>query len=304
MDLVHFPIQSAFLTDLPTIYHPHDLQHLHLPQFFSARERALREASYRAFCDQARIVVVASRWVRDDVIEHYHLPPEKVVIVPWAPIVTEYPTPTSQDIESVRARLALPEGFIFYPAQTWPHKNHLGLLAALAILRRERGLSVALVASGFQNDFHSELKRQARMMGVADQVHWVGFVEPRVLRVLYGLATAVVIPTRFEAASGPLWEAFASGVPAACSNVTSLPEQADGAALIFDPDDPTAIADAVARLWTDEALRADLIIRGHSNIRRFDWDRTARIFRAHYRRVAGVVPSDEDRTLLDAPPLL
>jgi glycosyltransferase involved in cell wall biosynthesis len=277
IDVIHFPIQSAFLTDLPSIYHPHDLQHIHLPEYFSARERAAREAHYQAFCRQARVVVVASRWAREDLIRQYHLPPEKVSIVPWAPVVTEYAQPTSRDLVSIRERLALPDGFILYPAQTWPHKNHLGLIEALAILQRERGLRVPLVATGFRNAFHRELERRARQLGVDGQVHWVGFVTPLELQSLYRLATAVIIPTLFEAASGPLWEAFAAGVAAACSNVTSLPEQADGAALIFDPDDPFAIADAVARLWTDSALRAQLVDRGRRNVSRYSWDRTARL---------------------------
>ncbi|MBI3745844.1 MAG: glycosyltransferase family 4 protein [Chloroflexi bacterium] len=286
MHVVHFPTQGAFLTDVPSIYHPHDLQHLHLPQFFSARERARREARYRAFCRQATEVVVTSTWIRDDLIDQYKLPPEKVSIVPWAPIVTAYAEPTEDAVAGTRARLALPERFILYPAQTWPHKNHLGLLEALALLRRERGLRVPLVASGFQNAFHRDLMRRTSALGIADQVHWVGFVSPLELRALYRLATGVVVPTLFEAASGPLWEAFASGVPAACSNVTSLPEQAGGAALIFDPKDPTAIADAVARLWTDAALRVELVERGRANVGRYSWDTTARLFRAHYRRVA------------------
>jgi glycosyltransferase involved in cell wall biosynthesis len=304
MHVIHFAIQNAFLTDLPSIYHPHDLQHVHLPQFFSARARAGRDTYYRAFCNQARTVAVTSRWVRDDLIRHYQLPPAKVAIIPWAPIVAEYPQPSAQDVEDGRKRMALPDDFILYPANTWPHKNHVGLFAALAILRRDRGLRVPLVLSGQQNEYQRELKRYARTMGVEDQIHWVGFVAPLELQVLYHLATAMVIPTRYEAASGPLWEAFASGVPAACSNVTSLPEQANGAALLFDPDDPAAMADAVARLWTDEALRAELIGKGRRNVARFDWDRTARLFRAHYRRVAGADLTGEDRGLLDARPLL
>ena len=81
------------------------------------------------------------------------------------------------------------------------------------------------------------MRRLARDLGVADLVHWLGFVPTSDLRGLYRLATGVAIPSRFEAASGPLWEAFAAGTPATCSNVTSLPRQAGDAAIVFDPDD-------------------------------------------------------------------
>src|SRR4029077_12189294 len=93
-------------------------------------------------------------------------------------------------------------------------------------------------------------------------------------------AGAVVIPSLFEAASAPLWEAFLAGVPAACSNVTSLPDQAGDAALVFDPDDIDAIGEAIRRLWFDEQLRERLITAGHRRVQEFSWGRAARLFRA------------------------
>lgn len=303
-DVVHFVSQAAFLTSVPSVYHPHDLQHVHLPQFFSRHERALREAHYGAFCRQASEVVVTSRWTRDDVISHFGLDPARVSIVPWAPVVTAYPEPSAAQLDEARARLRLPERFVLFPAQTWPHKNHARLLESLALLRRDCGLVVPFVSSGSLTPHHRELERLAESLGLANHVRWLGFVSPIDLQCLYRLTTAVVIPTRFEAASGPLWEAFASGVPAACSNVTSLPEQAGDAALVFDPDDTHAIADAIASLWNDASLREELVRRGRINVGRFSWDRTARMFRAHYRRVAGVPLAEADAELLAAPALV
>jgi len=139
---------------------------------------------------------------------------------------------------------------------------------------------------------------------MASQVRFLGFVTPRQLRTLYGLARAVVVPSLFEAASAPLWEAFASEVPAACSNVTSLPEQAGDAALVFDPRQPAEITAAVVRIWRDEGLRAQLVDRGRARVRAYTWERTARHFRAHYRRLAGRLLDDTDRAILTAPPIL
>ena len=111
------------------------------------------------------------------------------------------------------------------------------------------------------------------------------------------MATGVVIPSKFEAASGPLWEAFLAGVPAAVAAVTSLPEQAGGAALLFDPDEPATIAGAVEQLWTDAGLRQDLRVAGAINVARFDWETTARKFRAEYRVLAGRTLSTADMDL-------
>ncbi len=302
-DVMHFPKQDAFLTHVPSIYHPHDLQHLHFPQFFTTRERLKRELNFRTFCRQAAVVAVASRWIKRDIVQQYGLPEDKVQVVAMAPTSEAYPVPSDSDITTVRTELDLAHSFVFYPAQTWPHKNHVGLIRSLAILRDRYGLRVPVVCSGRVTGFHEVIRTEARRAGVLDQVRFVGFVSPMQLQCLYRLSRCVVLPTKFEAGSFPLWEAFLAGVPAACSNVTSLPEQAGDAALLFDPDEPDEIAEAIHRLWTDERLRWDLVERGRKRVSRYSWDVSARIFRAHYRRIAGRALSGEDRELLQAPAL-
>jgi alpha-1,3-rhamnosyl/mannosyltransferase len=74
------------------------------------------------------------------------------------------------------------------------------------------------------------------------------------------------------------------GVPVACSNVSSLPEVAGDAALLFPPNDPSAIAAAIARLVRDSDLVAELVRRGHARCREFTWERTAREVDAIVRR--------------------
>jgi glycosyltransferase involved in cell wall biosynthesis len=232
------------------------------------------------------MVAVASDWTRDDVIAEYGLASDKVVVVPWAPPTAAYAEPDKIDAAVRRSRLGVPDSYVLYPAQTWPHKNHIGLLRALARLRDREGVVVPLVAPGQRNAFFSEIAREVTDLGLGDQVVWPGFVSTTDLVALYAGATAVVIPSRFEAASAPLWEAFLAGVPAACSNVTSLPQQAGDAALVFDPDDVAAMAAAILRLWTDGDLRDRLVHRGRIQVAELQWDTTARLFRTHYRRLA------------------
>lgn len=303
VDVMHFVRQSGFLTDIPSIYHPHDLQHRHFPEFFDPWELQFRERWYAAMCAQASIVAVASSWTRLDVIQEMGLPADKVCVVPWAPPIDVIPEPLPAETAEVKAALKLPDRFVFYPAQTWPHKNHIGLIRALHTLR-SRGVTVPLVLSGRRNQAASLVDGVIRQLGMVDQVHWLGFVEPAELRMAFSLSAAVIIPSKFEAASGPLWEAFALGVPAACSNVTSLPAQAGDAALIFDPDQPDQIAEAIFRLWTDGELRRRLVERGYDRVAAFTWDRTARLFRAHYRRLGGRPLGEDDQGLLAAAPLL
>jgi glycosyltransferase involved in cell wall biosynthesis len=302
---MHFTHQVAFLTKIPSIYHPHDLQHKHFPHYFSMSKRLMREVLYRLFCSRAELVAVSSSWIKADLRREYRLSREKVQVVPLAPAISAYQEPTLVDFCDVRQKFSLPDSFIFYPAQTWPHKNHLGLLDALGILKKRYGMIVSVVFTGSITDsFFPQIVRHIEKLRLKAQTRFLGFVTPIEVQCLYRLAKCVVIPTKYEAGSFPLWEAFLSGVPVACSNVTSLPAQAEDAALIFNPDQPEEIADAILRLWTDESLRQLLSERGRKNVARYSWEHTARIFRAHYRRIAERPLTEEDRTLLTAPPLM
>ena len=107
-DLVHFPLQAAFLTELPSIYHPHDLQHLHLPRNFTRRERVERAVRSRAFCEQASLVAVASTWTKNDILEQFRLPAEKIAVVPLAPILGAYDEPEPEYCDRLRATYGLP----------------------------------------------------------------------------------------------------------------------------------------------------------------------------------------------------
>jgi glycosyltransferase involved in cell wall biosynthesis len=302
-DLVHFTFQDGFRTSVPSIYQPHDLQHVHLPQFFTLRQRRARDATYSALCAQAAVVAVSSTWVKEDVVRHLRLPSSKVQVVPLAPIVDHYAEPGPDGTAETLRRHALPDAFALYPAQTWPHKNHHILLEAVALLRERHRLVVPLVFPGRRTEYAETIAARARQLGIDPWVHLIGFVSPEELQALYRAARCAVIPTLFEAASFPLWEAFRNGLPAACSDVTSLPAQAGDAALLFDPRDVSSVARALQAIWTDEPLRARLAASGRERVSAFTWERTGRVYRALYRRVARRATAEDD-ALLEAPPAL
>jgi glycosyltransferase involved in cell wall biosynthesis len=303
VDLVHFPVQDAFVTDLPSIYQPHDLLHLHHPEFFSDWERERRERIYRTHCERAELVVAMTSWGKRDLVERYGLPDERVAVIPGASVLWEYPEPSSGDLERLRARLSLPDGFLLYPAQTWPHKNHEALLDALALIRRREGIAVPLVCPGRRNRNFDRIEFLMRELGLAETTIFPGFVSPVELRGLYELATGLVFPSRFEGWGLPICEALSAGLPVASSNATGLPDLVRDAGLLFDPGEVEGIAGAVQRLWESEELRRELAERGRERGARFSWDRSARLFRAHYRRIGGRELAEEDRILLAAQPL-
>jgi glycosyltransferase involved in cell wall biosynthesis len=297
-DLIHFPTQSFTVCALPSIYNPIDLQHLHYPQFFDSWVIAWRESVYRTGCQLAQALIVNTEWVKQDLVRHYGVNPDKIHVIAEASPVVSIPALSEEAGRDLRKRHRLEEAFVFYPAVPWPHKNHLRLFEALAHLRDTRGLRVPLVCSGSRYaPFWPEIERGLQRFGLTSQVMFLGYLPDTELHALYRMATAVILPSLFEANSLPVFEAWQAGTPVACSNVTGLPEQAGDAALLFDPTSPIAIAEAVAALFTNRELGEDLRQRGYRRSRQFTWDNTARAYRALYRSVAGRVlglPDDKN----------
>lgn len=301
-DLVHLPFQDAYVTSLPTVYQPHDLQFLHLPQYFDPEQIEWRKFHYRYYCSRARSVLVESTWTKRDVAERLDVPPEKIDVCPFPPPTIGYAAPTPRRVAAVKRKLRFPR-FIYYPAQTWPHKNHLQLLEALAKLKRESDLVVPLVSSGHLSDFYPQIAARAKALDLVDQVQFLNYVPNAEVKLLYELCAAVVVPTKFESVSLPVWEAFEAGRPIACSRVTSLPMQVGEAGILFDPDSTADIAAAIRRLWLDERLRLDLVDKGTARLKQFSLGGTASHIRAIYRRTLNRA-TPEDLEILGAPPLI
>lgn len=302
--VVHFPYQDYAVCDLPTVYNPHDLQHFHFPEFFTRAEISRREIIYPGACRAANTVVVASEFVKRDVMRHYDVEPDKIQVIAWSP-----PETNSKKITREAARLLTEkygisdQPFALYPAMTWEHKNHVRLLEAIARLRDSENLKINLICTGHKNAFFSQIERRVRELNLEEQVKFLGVVSYEELSALYLRAEFVVIPTLFEAASAPLFEAWQHDAPAACSSVTSLPEQAADAALLFNPFSIEAIADALKKMSSDQSLRSSLRAKGAARLRDFSLERTLKTYRAVYRKAAGLKLNDEDRDLLGSSPM-
>jgi glycosyltransferase involved in cell wall biosynthesis len=233
-------------------------------------------------------------------VRQYGVHPDKVQVIPWAPPTAQYPSIDSERLAEVRGRLRLPDEYALYPAVTWPHKNHLRLFDAMAALRDQRGIRVCLVCTGSKWPIHwPKVEQRIRELGLESQVQFLGFLSEADLRAVYQLAQFLIMPTLFEADSCPIHEAWSEGLPVASSNHTALPDQVGDAGLLFDARDVSAIADALLRMATDRELRRELVERGYRRVKDFDWMRTAKAYRAVYRRAGGVALTDEDRWLLE-----
>lgn len=285
-DVVHFPTQVAYLTELPTIYQPHDLQHLHYPQFFSKADFAQRERLYRAFCDRASYICVQAEWTRKDIVDQYKTAEEKVVVIPWGSVFDAYKDPSAEEMAATADKYDLPDCFFFYPAVTWPHKNHEVISRALHILKSEYGIAPHVCFTGQSTAHRRVLDALAKGLDVSGQLHFLGFVTPMELQAIFKSATAMIFPSKFEGFGLPILEAFHAGLPVLASNVTALPEVAQEGALYFDPNAPAELAALMKSILDEPELRQNLIRKGTLVLSRFSFRDTAAKLQALYERTA------------------
>ena len=298
VNLIHFPYQSYVYCGLPALFNPHDLQHLHYPQYFTQQQLCARERLYPVACQHAQAIATESQWVKADIIKQYGIEPKKIYPILRGSPTELYAPITDKNLEETRRKFQIPNTYAFYPAQTWPSKNHIRLLKAIKLLKDQHNSYINLICTGTKNEFWPTIAKCIRELELDEQVHFLGFVSTIELRSIYHLSQFVVFPTLFEGGGFPVLEAFWEGVPITCSAVTSLPEYGGNAVLYFDATSVESIAAAMRQMSTNAQLRTKMRQRANKRIRLFTWERTAMTYRALYRKLAGQLLSHEERILL------
>jgi len=285
-DIVHLPIPPKRFIPFgkKMVYTVHDLLYRRHPEFYNPGPAAVLENAYRAACARATVIIAISQCVKEDLIREYSISPERITVIPWGPPTAIRPKPTPDLVKAVKAKYGLNLPFAFYPAMVHPHKNHLGLVEAIGILRDQRGLKVRVVCTGAPHQHGSWIKDRISALHLDDQVIFLGLVPSEHIRAIYRAADFVIFPSLSEGAGVPLLEAWLEDVPVACSNVAALAENAGDAALKFDPTDTQAIASALSQMTTDPLLRDELRQRGAKRLDLFNWDQVARAYREAYYR--------------------
>jgi glycosyltransferase involved in cell wall biosynthesis len=273
IDVVHYPVTIPIprVDGAARVVSLNDVQHHELPEFFSPAERAFRRFAYDRAARRADEVLTLSEHARGQIVARLGIAPERVTAIPCAVDHDRFrPEPDEHDA----ALPALPERFLLYPANLWPHKNHGRLLRAFA--------------AAAVGDLHLVLTGQTYgrpLPGPAsDRVRHLGHLPFEQLPALYRRATAMIFPSLFEGFGMPLVEAMACGCPVAASDRGAIAEVCGDAALRFDPADEDAIAGAIRRVVTDDALRARLRAAGIARAAEFRWDDVATRHVAVYRR--------------------
>jgi glycosyltransferase involved in cell wall biosynthesis len=293
------PTRVSFEAGVPYVMAIHDVQHRLQPEFPEVSadgEFETREYVFRNGAANATMILADSEEGREDLLRFYGehgLTPDRVKVLPHLPASYVPRQVDDDEIARVRRAYGLPERFLFYPAQFWPHKNHARIVEALAKLRADLDLEIPLVLAGshsgkIREQEHDRVRGLVERLGLRRQVLFLGYVPDADMAGLYGGAVALVMPTFFGNTNLPILEAWRLGCPVLYSDIRGLRDQAGDAAVLVDPGSVDAIADGIRRLWTDEALRRDLTARGHERLARY----TPEDFR---RRLVGFVKEAKER---------
>ncbi|MFQ5462048.1 MAG: glycosyltransferase family 4 protein [Phycisphaerae bacterium] len=272
IDLLYFTLPPYLKRPrVPVLLTIHDLKHVHRPQDHSPGDLARRRRWSRV-ARSAALVYASYEHVRRDIEHHCRVPAEQTAVLPLA-----CPSEISGSVnEPARSfDFDLPDRFVLMPAQLWPHKNHERVVRAVAHLHDSKNLRITILCTGQTGgecSAHAErIARLAGDLGLGDLVRLIGFVDRPTLRALYLRARLILVASLYEPGSFPAMEALALGKPLAASRVTSIPETVGDAALLFDPTSTNELADALARLWTDDALCHRLEELGPQEVRSRTW---------------------------------
>jgi glycosyltransferase involved in cell wall biosynthesis len=286
LDLTHSPTPLVLPTRGKTIVTVCDLFFMDEPARADAHARRHFLGRTESSLGRADGVIVISEFTKRAVLRRFALDERKIKVTLLGLNDAFREPADASEVERTRRLFDLPGEFLLFVGATEPRKNLSRLVDALVLVHK-RYKKIPLVLVGRPGAGHSALVGHVKARNLESDVRILGYLALSDLRPLYHAAAAFVFPSSCEGFGLPLLEAMASGLPAAASGVSALPEIGGGAALYFDPDDAEDMADKMIAVLSDAALRAKLKIQGLQRAAAFTWDKTAAATLDFYRAVEG-----------------
>jgi glycosyltransferase involved in cell wall biosynthesis len=263
----------------------HDVSYQLHPEWYPYRRDWMRRAFYRRSARAAARILTVSAFSASEICRAYRIDPQRITVTPLG--VDPVFSPVDAD-----ATCELPAGvttpFLLHVGDLHERRNLPMLVDAVFEARRHFGAASALslVLVGSDRGVGGALCRIAAEAEAPEAVVLLGDVSEDRLRALYRGAAALMYPSFYEGFGLPLVEAMASGTPVVASSAASIPEVVGDAAMLLDPADAPAWADAITRIVNDEGLRRRLRAAGLTRASQFTWRRTAELTLDVYRRTA------------------
>ncbi|MRG46922.1 glycosyltransferase [Chitinophaga sp. SYP-B3965] len=274
-DVLYCPntVLSTYNIKVPTILSMHDIQQFHYPEFFTKRELMWRHVNFGASSRHVSYLQASTQFIKDDLLAHFSNLEAKNIVVINEGVEIETFTKNGTDT-SIKSKYALPEKFIFFPAQLWKHKNHITVLKALHILANQ-GIEIPLVMTGAKFSAHEEIMKYIEDNKMS-YVHYLGKVSFPELIQLYHNAWFFITAVLYESSSLPALESAAAGLPVIASRTPPNVEMNQKLAMnLFEPQNAQELADLLKNIWFNDALREEQISSNLKDVRYYSWNNVA-----------------------------
>ncbi|HYM49782.1 MAG TPA: glycosyltransferase family 1 protein [Candidatus Limnocylindrales bacterium] len=286
VDVLHGPANGLPLVrfGIPGVVTIHDVAIYDHPEWFVGRQWLSTRVLVPRAAARAAIVICPSQATRRGVIRHLHVPEDRCRVIPHG-VEAAFSMPLeARRLEALRADLGLPPHYALMVGTVQPRKNVLATLRALASIPSPERVPLVIVgALGWK---YEPVIAAVQDLGLQGQVRFLGPLAMAQLPGVYQLADVLAFPSYDEGFGLPVLEAFAAGVPVVAGRRGAIPEVAEGAAILVEPDDHEALAQALLELGRDPALRERLVTAGRERVHSFTWDACARAHADAYRAAA------------------
>ncbi|SDG22857.1 MULTISPECIES: glycosyltransferase family 1 protein [unclassified Duganella] len=278
LDIFHATDYRIVRMDCPVVATLHDALPISHPEWASPKLRKLKNWLQAKAARKAQHVITGSHYSIRELVAHFGVDEKRISVVHHGVAAHWFESPSTGERDVTLGLHGLREGYFLFVGTLQPRKNVERLLDAYLglppVLRSARQL-VIVGQPGWRSEELVKRLKDAQQRG--ENVLWLDqLTDDRQLRHIYAGAGAFIFPSLHEGFGLPLVEAFAAGVPVACSNTTSLPEVASGAALEFDPLSVDDITAAMTTLARDDATRQRCIAAGQRRALELTWDQAAR----------------------------
>jgi glycosyltransferase involved in cell wall biosynthesis len=258
----------------PTVLTIHDLSLLLFPETHEARRVTRAKRRLPIMARLATKIIVPTESVRNEVMDHLKVDPNKIAVVAEAPRRCFHPIP-SETAEPVLQRLGVEDTFILYVGAIEPRKNLITLVKAFEEIYRTSELRPQLVIAGPRGWLSDELFRYFEQSAVKEQLLLTGYLGDEELRALYSSCAVMSFPALYEGAGLPPLEAMACGAPVVISDARAVVEMVGDGARVVAAKDYSALASTLVELLTDAPAQTELAQRGTRRAAQFTWERAA-----------------------------
>lgn len=282
-DLYHaMAFVAPFVLLKPTVVTVYDLSFMRYPDRLSASRRLYLRWMTSLTCHRAKRITAISHSTAHDLTRLLNVPADKIDVTPLGYDEASHTPRPPHEIETFKRRKGLPERFWLFIGTIEPRKNLPNLLEAYAKLMPSERLP--LILGGGAGWGIEAVNEAISRLKLSDSVRLVGFIPSEELPLWYNSAEAFVYPSVFEGFGLPVLEAMACGTPVLTSNVSSLPEVAQGAGLCLPPNDIDVWATSLKQAAKDSAWRAEARHNGIEQAKRFNWKTTAQLTLESYQK--------------------